>query len=278
MKFMPRRSRFPAGLFLASGSATYSSRWCSAWAIGCPRSRSWIWSTPTSRARRGLSSPTWVPKRRRHLPAGGLVAKTAAIALVGGVMLTAAEIVAVIGQLWHGTIPDVPLLVAGIYANLGWSTLHLAMLAVAMRAILGHRWLSVATIVVLWTGTNLAFEHPLLRIGAPISPAPGMNGFGPFLVPQVAGGIYWTGVFHRSACPRSPGRRATIGPIRRGSAARLGAERLCTRLDLGGGICRHRRLDCRASGGRQPVNERGRWPRKRDANQRNRSIRASIST
>ena len=127
-------------------------------------------------------------------PSGwGLVAKTAANAIVGGVMLTAAGIAAVIGQLWHGTIPDVPLLVAGIYANLGWSTLHLAMLAVAVRAILGHRWLSVATTVVLWTGSNLAFEHPLLRIGASISPASGMNGFGPFLVPQVAGGIYWTG-------------------------------------------------------------------------------------
>ena len=141
----------------------------------------------------------------------GLVAKTVAIAVAAGAMLAAAGIVAAICQLWRGTAPlDLPLYVAGIYGSLGWSTLHLAMLAVAVRAILGHRWLSFATTVALWIGTNLAFEHPLLRFGAPIAPASGMNGFGPFLMPQVAGGIYWTGfcivllaVGHRVAARRS---------------------------------------------------------------------------
>lgn len=128
-------------------------------------------------------------------PSGfGLAAKTAALALVAAAMLTVAGGAAIACQLWKGGARlDWPLYVAGLYANLGWGTLHLALLAVALRAILGRRWLSMATTAALWTGTNLGFEHPLLRLGAPIVPASGMNGFGPFLEPLVALGIHWTG-------------------------------------------------------------------------------------
>ena len=159
------------------------------------------------------------------VPAGtGLAVKTAALALVAGAMLTVAGIAAIACQPWKGEAPsDWPLYVAGLYANLGWGTLHLAMLAVALRAILGRRWLSMATTAALWIGTNLGFGHPLLRLGAPVVPASGMNGFGPFLEPLVALGIHWTGfcivllgvgrwfAAGRTAKDGGPSRR-TLGP------------------------------------------------------------------
>lgn len=150
----------------------------------------------------------------------GLAAKTAALALAAAAMLTVAGLAAIVCQLWTGDArPDWPLYVAGLYANLGWGTLHLAMLAVALRALLGRRWLSMATTAALWTGTNLGFEHPLLRLGAPIVPASGMNGFGPFLEPLVALGIHWTGlciVLLGVGCWVAAGRTAKNGgPPRR---------------------------------------------------------------
>lgn len=124
----------------------------------------------------------------------GIAAKTVALAIVVSTVLTLAGLAAVAGQLWHGDAPlEWPHYAAGLYANLGWSTSHLAMLAVALRATTGRTWLSVATTGLLWTAMNVAFEHPLLRFGAPVSPASGMNGFGPFLAPQVALGVHWTG-------------------------------------------------------------------------------------
>ena len=124
----------------------------------------------------------------------GIAAKTAALAVVVSTTLTLAGLVAVAGQLWHGDAPlEWPLFAAGLYANVGWSALHLAMLAVAVRATIRRAWLSVAATGLLWTATNVVFEHPVLRFGVPISPASGMNGFGPFLAPQVALGIHWTG-------------------------------------------------------------------------------------
>lgn len=150
----------------------------------------------------------------------GLAAKTAALALVAAAMLTVAGVAAIACQLWKGDARlDWPLYVAGLYANLGWGTLHLAMLAIALRAILGRRWLSMAMTAALWTGTNLGFEHPLLRLGAPIVPASGMNGLGPFLEPLVALGIHWTGfgiVILSVGCCVAAGRIAKDGgPPRR---------------------------------------------------------------
>ena len=125
----------------------------------------------------------------------GIAAKTAALAVVISTMLALAGLAAVTGQVWHGDATlGWPLYAAGLYTNLAWSTLHLAILAVALRATTGRTWLSVAGTGLLWTATNVAFEHPLLRLGAPVSPASGMNGFGPFLAPQVALGIHWTGL------------------------------------------------------------------------------------
>ena len=127
-------------------------------------------------------------------PCGRSIAtKAVATTAVVAAMLTAAGLVAVAVQAVRGTAPvDWLRLVAGLYANLGIATLHLALLAVATQAILGRRWLAVGVTAAVWVGTNLGFAHPLLRFGAPISPASGMNGFGPFLASQVALGIHWT--------------------------------------------------------------------------------------
>ncbi|MDE0658115.1 MAG: hypothetical protein OXI79_00540 [Gammaproteobacteria bacterium] len=124
----------------------------------------------------------------------GFIAKAFAPAIVVVAMLTAAGTVAGAVQLWRGTAPlDLPLCVSGLYANLGVSTVHLALLAVAMQAILDRKWLSMGVTAIVWIATNLGFDHPLLRFGAPINPASGMNGYGPFLGSLVATGIYWTG-------------------------------------------------------------------------------------
>ena len=124
----------------------------------------------------------------------GVAAKLLASAVVVGATLTAAGFVAVSVQLWRGAAPlDWPLLLAGLYANLGLGSLQLALLAAAMRAILGNRWLAMSATTAVWIGMNLVFDHPLLRLGAPINPASGMNGFGPFVASHVATGIHWTG-------------------------------------------------------------------------------------
>ncbi len=124
----------------------------------------------------------------------GIAAKSIALAVVVAVMLTVAGAVAVAVQLWRGTAPlDAMRHATGLYANLGVSTLHLALLAVATQAIIGRRWLSMGATAAVWIGLNLGFDQPLLRFGAPISPSSGMNGFGPFLALQTAAGIHWTG-------------------------------------------------------------------------------------
>ena len=124
----------------------------------------------------------------------GIAAKMFGLAFVVGAMLAAAGTVAVAVQLCRGTAPlDLPLYAAGLYANLGLSTLHLAALAVAMQAIVGRKWLAMGATAIVWIGTNLGFEHPLLRFGAPINPASGMDGFGPFVASGIALGIHWTG-------------------------------------------------------------------------------------
>lgn len=123
----------------------------------------------------------------------GIATKAVATTAVVAAMLTAAGLVGGAAQAVRGTAPlDWPQLVAGLYANLGIATLHLALLAVATQAILGRRWLAMGATAAVWVGTNLGFAHPLLRFGAPICPASGMNGFGPFLASQVALGIHWT--------------------------------------------------------------------------------------
>ena len=124
----------------------------------------------------------------------GIAAKAVALAVVVAAMLTGAGLSTTAIQLWRGAAPlDLPLLLAGLYANLGLATLHLVLLAIAMQAILGGKWFPMVATGIVWVGTNLGFAHPLLRFGAPIGPASGMNSFGPFLASQVALGIHWTG-------------------------------------------------------------------------------------
>ena len=124
----------------------------------------------------------------------GITAKVLASAIMAGATLTAAGFVAMAVQLWRGAAPiDWPQVLAGLYANLGLGSLHLALVAAAMQAILGDKWLSMSATATVWIGMNLGFDHPLLRIGAPINPASGMNGFGPFVASDVAAGIHWTG-------------------------------------------------------------------------------------
>ena len=148
----------------------------------------------------------------------GVAAKVLAMAIIVAAMLTAAGAVSVAVQLWHGTALDLPLYVAGLYANLGVSTIHLALLAVATRAILDRKRLSMGVTAIVWIATNLGFEHPLLRFGAPVIPASGMNGYGPFLAPQVAVGIYWTGF---SIVLLAAGRWATGWQSRQGGGPAL---------------------------------------------------------
>ena len=123
----------------------------------------------------------------------GLVAKTLGLGLVALAMLTVAGLAGLAIQLCRSSSLDLLQHARGLYANFGWGTAHLAMLAVATQAIVGRPWLGIAATVALWGGSNLCLEHTLLGFGAPVSPASGMNGFGPFLPRQVAAGIYWTG-------------------------------------------------------------------------------------
>ena len=145
----------------------------------------------------------------------GIAAKVFALAIVVAAMLAGAGAVAVAVQLCRAAAPvDVPLYAAGLFANLGVSTLHLIALAVAMQAIVGRKWFAVIATASVWFGTNLAFEHPLLRFGAPINPASGMNGLGPFDGSGIALGIHWSGcsVVLLAAARRIAGRRADDAP------------------------------------------------------------------
>ena len=145
----------------------------------------------------------------------GIAAKVFALASVVAVMLAAAGTIAGAVQIWRGAAPvDVPLYAAGLFVNLGVSTLHLIALAVAMQAIVGRKWLAVIATASVWIVTNLAFEHPLLRFGAPINPASGMNGFEPFVASGIALGIHWSGccVVLLAAGRRIAGRRADGTP------------------------------------------------------------------
>ena len=140
----------------------------------------------------------------------GIAAKVVASAIVVAAMLAAAGTVAAAVQLWRTAAPvDVRCYAAGLLTN-GVSTLHLVALAVAMHAIIGRKWLAVIATAGVWIVTNLAFEHPLLRFGAPINPASGMNGFEPFVASGIALGIHWSGccVVLLAAGRRIAGRRA----------------------------------------------------------------------
>ncbi len=127
-----------------------------------------------------------------------LASRVTAVALATFASLTVAGVLAIAFQLARGqTHLQLPLYAHGLYFNLGWQVLHLAALTVAVQALVGSsstrgRWFAVMATVFLWLASNLAFEHPLLRFGAPNGPWSDLVGYGPYLAWQIAAGVYWS--------------------------------------------------------------------------------------
>lgn len=125
------------------------------------------------------------PGRGPFATAGALCA----IALGG---LTAAGLICVCYQTANGVaIEPLPYL-HGIYFNLAWPALHLAGLSACVQAVSRRPWMGVTATATLFAGANLAFDHPLLALGAPVSPWSNMNGYGPHFEPHLVAGIFWT--------------------------------------------------------------------------------------
>ena len=123
-----------------------------------------------------------------------LAARTLSATLVALACLGAAALAAIGFQLARGHAELQPALYAhGLLFNLGWPLLHLAALAACLHAAAGA-WPAMLGASALFVGARLAFEHPLLRFGAPVGPWSNMNGYGPFLAEHVAAGFFWTAV------------------------------------------------------------------------------------
>ena len=112
-----------------------------------------------------------------------------AIALGG---LTAAGLLCVCYQAIRGAVIEPIHYLHGLYFNLAWPALHLAALSACAQTISRRPWMAVAATATLFAGTNLAFDHPLLAFGAPVSPWSNMNGYGPHFAPHLVAGIFWT--------------------------------------------------------------------------------------
>ena len=82
----------------------------------------------------------------------------------------------------------------GLVFNLGWNACHLAVLAVCFHRAASRRWIAATATCVVYITTNLAFDHDLLRFGAPIDPWSDIGGYGASFGPHLALGIYWTGL------------------------------------------------------------------------------------
>ena len=122
-----------------------------------------------------------------------IVARWAILMGVVGGSLGFAAAMGVGVQLRHGESPDWSLYLAGLALNLGWRLFHLVALVLFAQTLLG-RWLGAAAAVVLFAGTNLAFDHLLVAYGASVVPWSAVDGFGPFLYWHLAAGIYWSAV------------------------------------------------------------------------------------
>ena len=121
-----------------------------------------------------------------------LAAQVVAAALLAVGALTAAGLLGIAHQLVRGHHDlQLTLYASGLYFNLGWPLLHLLAMATFLRAVAGT-WPGILAAVAIHAIARLAFEHPLLRFGAPISPWSDMNGYGPFLAEHVAAGVFWT--------------------------------------------------------------------------------------
>ena len=122
------------------------------------------------------------------------LASAAALCGVAFGALTAAGLLGVGFQAVQGGVVEPGLYLHGLYFNLGWPALHLAGLAACAQGAVRRPWLGAAIVGAGGLGLNVVFDHPLLAPGAPVSPWSQMNGYGPFLGPQLAAGVFWTAV------------------------------------------------------------------------------------
>ena len=143
-----------------------------------------------------------------------VAARFVALALLGMAFWSVAGLAAMAWQLLNGPVPGLARFAVGLYVNLGWNTLHLAALAVLLQAATRNRWLGGAATIVLYAILNLAFEHPLLRFGAPVLVWSDMNGYGQAQTWQLVAGLHWTAICalllvaaHLVAAPRTSLRR-----------------------------------------------------------------------
>lgn len=127
-------------------------------------------------------------------PGRGPFAAAGALCGVALGALTIAGLLCVCYQAAHGAAVDSTLYLHGLYFNLAWPALHLAGLAACVQTVARRPWLGVATTAALHLGLNVAFDHPLLAFGAPVSPWSEMNGYGPFLLPHLVAGAYWSAI------------------------------------------------------------------------------------
>ena len=125
-------------------------------------------------------------------PARGPFAAAGALCGVALGGLTIAGLLCVCYQAARGAVIEPALYLHGLYFNLAWPALHLAGLGACAQTVVRRPWLGVAIAAALHFGLNVAFDHPLLAFGAPVSPWSEMNGYGPFLWPHLIAGIYWT--------------------------------------------------------------------------------------
>ena len=108
--------------------------------------------------------------------------------------LTAGGVLGVGFQAVRGGVIEPWLYLHGLYFNLGWPALHLAGLAACVQGAVRRPWLGAVIVGAGGLGLHMVFDHPLLAPGAPVSPWSQMNGYGPFLGPQLAAGVFWTAV------------------------------------------------------------------------------------
>ena len=147
-------------------------------------------------------------------PGHRVAARFVALVLLGMAFWSVAGLATMAWQLLNGQAPELARFAVGLYVNLGWNTLHLAALAVFLQAATRNRWLGGAATIMLYAISNLAFEHPLLRFGAPVLVWSDMNGYGLAQTWQLVAGLHWTAICalllvaaHLVVAPRTSLRR-----------------------------------------------------------------------
>ena len=108
--------------------------------------------------------------------------------------LTVAGLLGVGFQTVQGGVIEPGLYLHGLYFNLGWPALHLAGMAACVQGAARRPWLGAAILGAGYLGLNVVFDQPLLAPATLVSPWSQMNGYGPFLGPHLAAGVFWTAV------------------------------------------------------------------------------------